>query len=498
MNLSPPERYKPRPHALLIPGTGSCLVRTLWGDAHAKSRRDVELALQKLRGHACYVAGALRPLVRTTDAQSWELALWRGREVSARHVPSGVTVTSLRGGLDAEADPFAALTTFLSWVGGYGVAAGSLTGMAWRLLCATLSHPVSIFSDPAISRAALFGGRQEVRLRHEDQLTHYRHQKLLDIKGAYPAQMARLPVALSFREVDPRGSLDPTEPGLARATVTVPQDLPHAPLPVRVAPDAIQFQTGTLTGTWPWCELAAAQALGCVIHVDQSWAPARIHDLFGPWWPVVQQGRELDQGAQLAKTLAVTTWGPFAMSGEDRSMLRFTDDRGEEAYEVAKPRQRMPHEWASHVAAEVTARVRVQLLTEALYGLPVAPVHVDTDGVIVRESAMIPTNFGDDFGQWRVKAHLHDLDVAAPQLLRYTDGCAECVPKARYHYIASGMTADQAKWFFEHHGQVTRISYLAREDAVLPSCSSFDENRIADLLGEARLYGRGLEREEVL
>lgn len=499
MRFAPPATYRARPHALVTPGTRSLHVQTAWGESWVEGRRDVESMLERLRGFAVYAHGSLSPFTRTTGAQSWVLSTWRGRETAITHTPSKLRITSLQGSVSEEPDPFAALSAALEWLASYGVPAASLTSMATRLLEVSLRGPVSIHFDPDVSRRAFFGGRQEVRLKggpygRRDKVSRYRSQKLLDIKGAYPSAMSARPMALTLREVSRETSLDETAAGLAHAVVFVPQDLPHAPLPVRVAPDAIQFQTGRLEGVWPWCELVAAQSIGCEVEVLESWAPRREMDLFAPWWVLARTGRDLPRGAGIAKAIAVRTWGPFAMTGDGRSEVHFADAAGERTFEVPRPARQMPHRWTCHIAAEVTARVRAQLLTEALYGLDASPVHTDTDGVIVRESARLPDHvWGDGFGQWRLKCHMHDLEVTGPQCYRYTDGCPDCIAKARYHYVASGMNEDAAARHFAHHGQVTSISYLAREDAVLPTCVSSDRQRIAELLAEARLYGRGFD-----
>jgi hypothetical protein len=412
------------------------------------------------------------------------------------HVPSGTVVTSLRGSLMGEDQPFEALTSVLQWLAIFGVGPASITSMAWRLLEASLPTTLHVHADPEIGRAAFYGGRQEVRLRpHRNPSTpsRYHAQHLLDIKAAYPAQMAARPFALSLREVDPSTTIDATTAGIAEAMVDVPTDIGYGPLPMRLAPDVISFQTGRLHGTWAWCELAAAAAGGCTVEVRRSWAPRREFDLFATWWSMAQTGRSLDQGAGVAKALAVTTWGPFAMAGDGRAEVHWRGDGDGDAYEVPLPDRHLPHEHATHIAAEVTARVRTQLLVEALWGIGVTPVHVDTDGIIVRATSPLPDNAGDGFGQWRVKTRMPSVEIAAPQLYRYVCGCGQCIPNAKYHYVASGMTEDAAKWLFDHHGQVTRISYLARDDATVPATMSYDMERINALLGEARLRGRGIE-----
>jgi hypothetical protein len=493
MKLTPPATYKAKPHALVIAGHRMLYVKTMWGDQTYTDKRDVEAALQDLAGHVVYTPGSLHTLRHTTGARSWVMSTWRGRETRMTHTPSGTVVTSLRGALNDAPDMFRALSTCLSWLSEYGVSPGSVSTMAWNLLEASLSSTVQVGFDPELGRAAFYGGRQEVRDPFEDpDRSHwrYQHQKLLDIRAAYPTAMARAPIALSLREV-PRGTELTDEPGLAAATVYVPESLPYAPLPVRVAPHAIQFQLGGLEGVWPWTELKAARDLGCIVGVTRCFAPRRTMDLFGPWWIMAQTGRNLPNGADaLAKAISVCCWGQFAMQGDDRADVMWSDEEGNEPYEVPRGARALPHRWAMHIAAEVTARVRVQTLVEGIYGLGCLPVHVDTDGVIVRRRAkMNDARFGSGFGQWRVKHRMPSIEIKAPQFYRWTcnDQCGEAHRK--WHYVASGMNEDGAIRQFEDGGRATRVSYLSREDAVLPSCSSSDQARIQRLLDEARGVG---------
>ncbi len=298
--------------------------------------------------------------------------------------------------------------------------------------------------------------------------------------------MSSRPYALSVRGVASSTELDPDVAGLARATVWVPQDLAYPPLPVRVGPEAIQFRWGDVEGIYTWRELAATIELGCKVTVHESWAPRTELDLFGPWWILAQTGGE----DPLAKAITVCTWGQFAMDGQGKGTVSWSDEAGEVAYQEHTDARPMPHAWMKHIAAETTARVRTQTLIEGLYGMGGAPpCHVDTDGVIVQRNARLPENTGDGFGQWRVKTQMPEVDVRAPQFYRYR--CFYCgLEHADWHYCASGMNEAQAAETFKRTGRLhTRISFLSREDKVLPDVASFDHDRITSLIREARNIG---------
>jgi hypothetical protein len=355
--------------------------------------------------------------------------------------------------------------------------------MAWNLWRASLAGPLTLGFDPEVSRAALFGGRQEVR---EPRI--YQNMVATDIRRAYPTAMASNPYGLSLRSVSPTSTLDPTVAGLAHASVFVENDMPFAPLPIRLAPDIIQFQRGPIRGTWAWCELAAARDLGCEVTVHDAWAPRATVDLFGTWWQMVRGIDQLPPGAQnLAKGICNSLWGQFAMTGDQRATIRWVDDRGTQPFEIPEDPRNMPHAWTTHIAAETTARVRTRLLAEGLYNAGIGhPVHVDTDGVIVRATKEDPTDTGNAPGQWRRKAAMRRVDIRAPQLYRWTCGKGCGVSHAKWHYVAAGVDAAAAPAVFDAGMAPTAISYRSLQDTCVPTTHSGDREDIARLIREAK------------
>ena len=324
MKIEPLGKYNPRKYALLTPGNRSLYVETKDGKQLFSGKRDVENALSKLVGFSCYVGSGLQRLKNTTGATQWVLSTWRGRDVKMTHIPTGVTVTSLQSTLIDAEDPFEALSDCLEWIKQFGIAPGSISGMAWKLLRASLGNSVQLGFDPEISERAFFGGRQEIW-----QPDVYRNVKSVDLKAAYPTAMSKEPVALSLRKVDNSTTLDPTLAGMAEANVFVPLNLPYAPLPVRIDKNAIQFQYHEISGVWTWRELDAAKQIGCEVEVTQCYAPRRSFDLFGPWWDMAKEGRSLINGGdRMAKAIANSTWGQFSMRGDDRGQVYWADDRG--------------------------------------------------------------------------------------------------------------------------------------------------------------------------
>lgn len=477
MRISPLRQTRPKPVALLTPGQREMIVATQWGETLYRGRRNVERALDELAGFTCFISSGVERMKHTTGATSWTMSTWHGRETRIVHDASGTSVTSLRGTLEDSKDPFADLTVALSWLSQFGVNPSGVSSMAWNLFRASLTDDVVIAFDPEISSAAFFGGRQGI----EKPGTFY-DQRLVDKVAAYPTAMASRPVALTLAKVHKDTVLDPDVSGLASATVTV-SDVDYPPLPVRVGPEAIQFQWGVLNGTWTWNELAYAKDLGCDVIVHECYAPARESHLFYNWWTMAQEGRRLPGSAgRLAKAVANSLWGQLAMNGEDRSEIRWTDDKGLDPYETILAPRRLPHEYGRHVAAEVTSRVRVDL-GRALYETGAKAAHIDTDGIIIGAKDRLPSNYGDGFGQFRVKEEIWEVEIRAPQLYRWRG-----FEDPLWHYVASGMNEHQAIRYFTEKGHfATSISYLADPDVVLPDGFSFDWSRNDELLREGML-----------
>ena len=495
MKIAPLTLRKPKSIALVFPGHRRLTVFTVDGRKDAVGVREVEHTLTQLATHCVYVSGALTSMKRCTPATSWTCHTWRGKGTRMVHEPSDTSVTSLRGALEGDSpdEAFSDLLRVVDWLAGYGVTPGSVSSMAWQLFRASLSTTLTLASDPVPSRAAFFGGRQEARVVTDGYgvAKVYQNMVAADIVAAYPTAMASGPYATGLRPVDVGTRLDPDVPGLVEATVVVPADMPFAPLPVRLAPDVIQFPTGPITGTWTWAELAAAEALGCFVTVTKCWAPRSTVDLFGPWWRIALAGRRhfrTPGSLTLFKSVCNSLWGQFAMNGEDIGSTRWADDRGEVPIHLEHAPRSMPHAWTTHIAAETSSRVRIRLLREGLYQSSAGhPVHADTDGIIARASRPIPTPCGNAPGEWRPKASMATVDIRAPQLYRWTCGKGCGVTHAKYHYVAAGVTAGSAAQVFDQEASIaTRISYRYVTDLVIPTTHSDDPERLR-LMTEAKM-----------
>ena len=407
------------------------------------------------------------------------------------HIPTGVVVTSLRSTLEHSRNPFADLDRTLTWLRGYGVNAGSISSMSWKLLRASLGGMVPVYFDPELSERAFFGGRQEIK---KPGISN--NAKLYDLSAAYPSAMASRDVALALKKVSPLTDIDPLQAGLAEIRVTVPDDLEYPPLPVRLSKQAIQFQRGTFEGVYSWVEIDAAKRLGCDVEILNCYAPSRTADLFSNWWIIAQEGRHLPgESSHLAKAIANSTWGQFAMRGDDRAEINWADDKGREAFITSVDPRAMPHITALGIAAEITARVRTQTLLEGIYASDVAPEHVDTDGIILPFKAKPPKNLGTGFGQWREKESMSVVQILAPQFYRFRRESEwyfndEGVKvEAPWNYVASGMSHDLAQKTFERNPVESQIAYLSISDVCLPAANASDQALIDRLLLEAKTLG---------
>ena len=443
MKIEPLTKFENKPVAILNPGRRAVEIQTESGTRIVYGAEACRQEFALLKGWCVYVLDSLNPLIYTTGAKEWTATLWRGREVRMRHKATGMTVTSLRGVLEPKT-AFDDLEVVLKWLRSYGVSPGSIPQMAWGLFRASLNRTYVVGADPEVGHAAFYGGRQEITTPGT-----YKEMQLVDIAQAYPAAMARPEgYALSLRECSNATYLDPTAAGIAFASVYVPEFLPYAPLPTRVGDGSmITYQHGRIEGAWSWCELEAAAKVGAEVTVLKNYAPDRQAELFGPWWPLAQEGRELPGGAgRLAKSISNSTWGQFGMRQEAKQTRSYLDDAGQYEELTDHEDHLLPHSYTAHVAAETTARVRSQVLIEGLYGGS-EPVHIDTDGMIVANGSPVPVDTGEP-GTWRIKADINELDLRGPQLYRWT--CPGCgVSHEHWHYNSSGIPAANAPGFFE-------------------------------------------------
>jgi hypothetical protein len=248
----------------------------------------------------------------------------------------------------------------------------------------------------------------------------------------------------------------------------------------------IEFPYGDFEGTWSWCELDAASRLGCDVQVTRCFAPRRVTDLFGTWWAMAQTGRELKgEAANMAKAIANTTWGQFAMRAGEATDVWWADDKGNEPFATTKPAVTLPHERLIHVAAEITSRVRVATL-EAIANAPDFVLHIDTDGYIMStKHGREPKNLGPDYGDWR---KVHDIDlieIKAPQVYRWRGhGSSE------WNVVASGLTPRAAEHFFADRGRrvSTKVSYRSAFDVCIPSFAAHETARRAAAVADVSRY----------
>jgi len=462
MIIEPLGKSRFKPVVLLVPKWRSLTAYTPFGVKTASGVKACLKLLEDLEMNNLYVSHSLRELLDATGANNWEASLWKGHVTTLRLDGTKVRVHSLRRLLDeieSDEDKYQALTELTQWLEVRGVAPASISGMAWSLWRSTLTAPVEMGFTSKVGRSALYGGRQEAVISAD-----LSDMVAVDMSSAYPYEMANRPYAGTLREVAKSTILDPNSSGIAYATVYVPDELPHAPLPVRLGNDSIYWPKGKIEGSWTWQELAAAESLGCQVEITRCFAPLVEISPFTDWWAIVRDGRtSMSQGgAKLVKALSNSLWGLFAMTGDNSGTLRWSDDSGTNAVSVDSKKKKLPQSNAAHIAAETTSRVRSRMLLEGLYGgenlEPNHPVHIDTDGVIIPRKALSRFSkymIGNQPGQWRVKQEIDRLEVRGPQLYRYTCS-SDC--SHGWHYVASGMTTRQAEVFFDRPDNRLKIS----------------------------------------
>lgn len=463
VQIKPLGRTTLKPAVLLVPKWRELTAYTEAGVLKASGAVNCFKLLEKLESCTLYVSSSLRDLLLTTGSQYWQAELWKGHVTSMSLDGTKVKVNSLRRILDAvgaDETRFSSMLEMLGWLREHGVPPGSISGMAWSLWRSTLEKPFTLAFDGDIGREAFYGGRQEATPGI------YKDMLALDISSAYPFEMASRPYAGTLREVSTRTELDPLRAGLAVARVRIPDDLPHSPLPVRLSEDLIQWRKGEISGSWTWQELDAAKRLGCEVSILRNYAPLTEVDPFSNWWDVVREGRKklTPPAAKLVKSLSNSLWGMFAMSGDNRGLVRWTDDYGNDQEIIPRNARKLPQANTAHIAAETTSRVRVRMLLEGLYGgldlAPNFPAHIDTDGLLIPSASIAHFSqnmIGEKSGQWRVKARMIKLEVRAPQLYRSTCSTS-CVKDHAWHYVAAGMTEKRARDYFANKDQSFKMT----------------------------------------
>jgi hypothetical protein len=492
MIVSPPtRRTRPRPVALVTPGHRSITITTIDGATHHNGAEQIYAALDRHSGHVLYTNGAITHFRHTTGAKVWQGSTWRGRTVHMTLDGTKVKIHPLRGTLEGSPDPFLDLVNAITWLGGHGVSPASISSMGWALWRSTLTRDLRISCPPVLGRSALYGGRQGIR----DVGTHtYQHMVAADITAAYPWSMAARPYALSLRQVSTTTALDPTVAGIVTGTVVVEDLTPYPPVPQRVAADMIWFPTGPVAGSWSWAEAAAAQSLGHQVNIEKCYAPVVESDLFGAWWELVREGRELPgRASTLVKGCANSLWGMFGMRGDNQGVLRWDDDAGNVARPITNRAQKLPHAMTAHIAAETASRVRVRMLLEGCGDHAAAghPVHIDTDGIIIRKRAVAGMTKVAVPGEWRQKTVMRKVEIRAPQVYRYQCGAGCGIDHRPWHYSVAGVPADRAEKIFDGVGQRGISVSFNGTDMVLPGSHVFDGP------GKARALALGMSAKEM-
>jgi hypothetical protein len=460
MIIKPLRAQKPRPVALLVPGWRSIDVYSEDGVKSARGPQRCWNLLKTYEHHVCYVASNLKGLTDVTGATHWRAELWKGRAVAMTLDGTTLKVLSLRrtlNGCNTPAAQYEALTAVTNWLADQGVKMGSLSAMAWNLWRSTLAVPLELGFNPAVGRAAFFGGRKGASRPY-----NYHDQVSVDISKAYPHAMTSRPYAASLREVDKATTLDPEVAGIARVRVYVPEELAFPTLPIRLGPDVIQWRAGLVEGTYPWGEVVAAASLGCRVEILRSWAPVDEVQPFTAWWSTVQLGFAAvgDDAAKLVKALGNLVWASFAMNADQTGAVRWEDDYGDHPFQVEHAPRQSAQLNTVHIAAETSSRVRTRMLLEGLYGDSEPPIHVDTDGLICSRASYIRRETGNAVGEWRAKTFMVDVEMKAPQMYRYR--CSHCPHTLannsaqhsgdpNWHYVAAGTPGRFASHLFETH-----------------------------------------------
>jgi hypothetical protein len=244
-----------------------------------------------------------------------------------------------------------------------------------------------------------------------------------DIKAAYPSALSSAPVPLTYHKVNP-DTWRQYPDGFSRATAFIPYDSPFPhPLPIHLKPNNTHkrktWGTGAFSGWWSHRDMLAADDIGAIVRVEETWAPQTVTETFmaDEWQAMRHQLRTLPgPAAALGKSADNALWGMFAYNAIDKRGIRWSTRDGDPTkvtYTSSGVSFRKVHGFS--IALTATARVR-----ETLYkGITqTGAIYCDTDGIIAPKGLQ-PTPYLGDEGSWVVKHLYPDLEIKAPQIYRW-------------------------------------------------------------------------------
>lgn len=434
---------KPRPDetlstgwALVTAGVEHLRVVTHAGEVReARGPDNVSALLATLHGWAVYARSPWTQVARATgDAREWVMNTWKREAITAcRHVPTTVTVRPMAGLLPtSEHDAVEAIAGWRDWLGEYGIPAGGLSTAATKLLTTTLGYEVRL-DCPVNPREALRGGRM-----HAPVTGRLRDVRYQDIRAAYPAALAAMPVVTAWTRPSMGEDWLAEPDGFVHATVTLPdEESSWGCLPVTRDSGGTEWPTDgrTVESLWTLDDFRVGLETGARVDaVHDLVLPRSTRSIWDVWWERAMAGRTRMPDNPLVKSTISRLWGSFALApaaGKLYPRDRWAHDHRQ--VDTHDPDAPVPRALArqAHVAALTAARVRARMYQEALGEHPCW--YADTDGVITpMDVRLTPT--GSEAGEWRTQATLEAVDIAGPQMIRYlTHGSHE------WRYATSGV-----------------------------------------------------------
>lgn len=376
------------------------------------------------------------------------------------------------------------LAALMTWAAAHGVVLrGTIGGSAWATAEKMIGLPEVDWHYSTWNRVreGYYGGRTTVGHAHAPGGAHY------DISSSYPASLARVAVPvggpIELGCTDAALAYAARSPGIYRVTVDVPEmDLP--PLPYRLPSGRLSFPFGSLTGSWPANELAAAEARGCRIqafHSAVAWeSSAVLFDGFVEtfWAHRATAGKSSALGKWLRLFLNALP-GKLAEQPERTGIAMFPDIEsiflctGKSERSLASgctaahctercgrwhpldplctiwgiPRWRIGSgahvQWAAYTLADA----RLSWLTGAEQAGPENLLYGATDSLWLRRGA--PDDVGDGCGQWEYQGMLGDWKCWGPNQYQYVADTGEVVVRV------AGLHASSAKaWITEHEREI--------------------------------------------
>lgn len=367
---------------------------------------------------------------------------WRKRYVA--YEVDGWRINSLRDMVSdlSPEEAYENLRLWAEWVTDCRGNLASVTSTSWSIWRRTLPRKILLASNsmPMPRDDFIIGGRQEANSGVYDEAESW------DINGAYQSAMRTMLVGARYRRTGgERLRMENTTfadcVGFARAHVYLTNVRGEfGPIPAGDGKRISFPSSGVAEGIFDLEELRLARECGATVIILEAWIGRGLRLPWRAWSDVMEEGRRLPgRAGKIAKTMANSLWGSFAVTGRG-SWIDYFQGKARvvlDEREVTAP--------CRPLSAHISAHVRARLYREALQFWSAGPfcISAHTDGAIFQTPAYPSGPIGGALGEWRRKYSMRDLTLVNAQAYRFVDANT-----GRIKYVVAGTPPEYAERVF--------------------------------------------------